>query len=240
MQLQLSDNTKTKFNRNHLNTFGLTYGLLEDGGTCVGATTGADGCCGIRVGKKRQTCYVAKITQIYKAVGPVLLKNTNMLKGKTKEEMIEVLQNTIESFIKRTPPDQLYFRLHWAGDFFSDDYTEAWVSVIKKYANVRFWAYTRSFAYVHHFVDVLNITVFLSADPENYNRAISEYSKFESSPNIGLAWMGNEPPPDRRWVVCPETSGKVKSTNSIGACAKCKLCIDRYRTKVKNISFVIH
>src|ERR1017187_133807 len=78
-QFILAGNRKTKFSSNHRNTFGLNFGLPINGGTCPGATSGAGGCLNIRDGCKRETCYMAKVTQIYKAVANTLQVNTDMV-----------------------------------------------------------------------------------------------------------------------------------------------------------------
>ena len=245
--LKLTGNSKTKFSKSHKNTFGLLHGLPKDGGTCVGATCGAGGCLDTRAGKKRKTCYVEKITQIYKNVGNVLLENTEMLKDKTQEEMTVILRETVAEFVRKSPPDKLFFRLHWAGDFMNSSYVRAWSTVIKEFPNVRFWAYTRSFAQDHDFIfpllECTNLSLYLSCDPVNMESAKKVYDLYkEKYNNLGLAWMGNEAPDPNtfRWVKCPEITGKVKSTDEQGACSKCRLCVDNYANKIKNIQFLIH
>lgn len=239
-----SNNSKVKFSSTHKNTFGLLHGSPSTGGTCVGATCGTGGCLDVRDGLKRQTCYVEKITQIYKNVGNVLSKNTAALSGRTQDEIIVVLTEMMEDFVKRTPSDKLFFRLHWAGDFFSEEYASAWACVMHKFDNVQFWCYTRSFKninFIKPFIGVTNLTLFLSCDPVNYDLAQSVYNELEEQmPNLALAYIGEELPNDRRWVVCPETSKKIKSDKDKGACAKCRLCVNNYVTRPKNIAFKIH
>lgn len=245
--LRLSDNSKVKFHNNHKNTFGLAQGLPENGGTCPGATSGPGGCLDVRDGHKRETCYVHKIVSIYKAVGNTLKHNTDLLKDKSYDQLVEILTDMVTRFLEADHKGHPFFRIHWAGDFFSEDYTKAWVTVIKKFSNVRFWAYTRSFNGDHNYAQLLfgleNLTLFLSCDPNNVDEATKIYHEIKDTyPNIGLAWMGEEPPdPEKfRWVRCPETSGKIKSEPNKGACAKCRLCVNNYKTHVKNISFEIH
>lgn len=245
--LKLTGNSKTKFSKSHKNTFGLLHGLPKDGGTCVGATCGAGGCLDTRSGKKRKTCYVEKITQIYKNVGAVLLENTKQLEGKTQEEMIVILRETVEAFIKKSPANKLYFRLHWAGDFMNDDYVKAWSSVMKEFPNVRFWAYTRSYTektdFIAPLLECTNLSLYLSCDPVNVEEAKKVYEVYKlKHNNLGLAWMGNEAPDPTifRWVKCPEITGKVVSTDEAGACSKCRLCVDNYVNRIKNIQFLIH
>lgn len=237
----LSDNGKTKFTSTHRNTFGLTHGLPTNGGTCPGATLGAGGCLDVRDGKKRATCYMEKVVQIYKAVGAKLAENTEMVTGQSYETMVQVIRNTVKKFTEKTDKKNWFMRLHYSGDFFSVDYSKAWAQVIKEYPEVRFWVYTRSHNMVQYLVDCTNLTLYLSVDPVNIKTATKIYEQFKDRPNVGMAWLGTEnTPKEYRWVVCPETSGIIQNTKDRGACAKCRLCVDRYKTKVKNIAFKIH
>ena len=245
MPLKLTDNSKTKFIRNHYNTFGLPYGLPENGGTCPGATFGGGGCLDTLDGHRRATCYMAKITQIYKATGQVLKDNLELLKGKTQTEMEVVLSSTVEEFVKKNSKkgDVFYFRLHYSGDFFSEEYAQAWASVIQRYPNVRFWVYSRSHHLAHIFINCRNLTFFFSVDPINFHEALKVFETVQHLPNFALAWLGTKAAPDNakfRWVTCPETSGKLQNDKTNGACSKCRLCVDNYVSKVKNIQFVIH
>jgi len=215
------------------------YGLPEDGGTCPGATTGLGGCVSIREGCKRATCYMDKVCNIYKGVANVLKDNTELLKGKSIPEMVATLTNTVNKFLEKKP--QLpYFRLHYSGDFFSEDYAKAWKQVVETFPQVKFWVYTRTFSVVKYFADLENFTLFLSLDPVNCAEGYKIYEQFKDCKNIGLAWMGNTKPEGRRWVTCPETSGVIKNTDNAGACSKCRLCVDRYQSKVRNIQFLLH
>lgn len=238
--LFMTDNGKTKFRVNHRNTFGLNYGLPANGGTCPGATLGGGGCLDVRDGLKRPTCYMAKVTQIYKAVGARLQQNTDLLVGKTIAEMEDVLRKMVQAFVDNNDRQHWFMRLHYSGDFFSTDYAQAWVTVIKEFPEVRFWVYTRSFDVVEYLVDCENLTVFMSVDPVNKDRALVIYQRFREKPNLGMAWLGPGAPVDHRWVVCPETSGVIANTNESGACARCRLCVDRFRSKVRNIQFALH
>ena len=218
------------------------YGLPENGGTCPGATTGKGGCLDVRDGLRRQTCYMAKIVAIYKAVGNVLAKNTDMLQGKSVDEMTAVCTATVEAFIKKNKNTNLFFRLHYSGDFFSKEYVQAWARVVKKFPQVQFWVYTRSHDLIEPILGLDNITVFLSCDPSNFVEVKKIYEKYkEKHSNLGMAFMGNDAPnqEENRWVKCPEITGKVKNDDK-GACSKCRLCVNNYKIRVKNIQFPIH
>lgn len=219
------------------------YGLPENGGTCPGATTGKGGCLDTRDNHKRQTCYMAKVTAIYKAVGNSLAKNTEMLQNKSVEEMKTVLRDTVNAFIKKSKGIDLYFRLHYSGDLFSEDYAVAWADVIKEFPQVRFWTYTRSHSYIKPLLGINNLTLFLSCDPSNYKSTLEVYNKYkDANTNLAMAFMGDNVPDAavQRWVSCPEISGKVVNTTNAGACSKCRLCVDNFKVRVKNIQFPIH
>lgn len=219
------------------------YGLPENGGTCPGATTGKGGCLDVRDGLKRQTCYMAKVVAIYKAVGNVLNKNTEALQGKTIDEMEYECNETVENFILHNKGENLYFRLHYSGDFFSLEYAQAWARVIRKYPQVRFWVYTRSHNLIDPLLGLENITIFLSCDPSNYKATVELFNLHkEKHRNLGMAFMGNNAPDqaENRWVKCPEITGKIKNEDTAGACSKCRLCVDNYKVRVKNIQFPIH
>jgi len=243
-KLELSCNSKTKFSKYGKNTFGLMFGLPKNGGTCPGATCGKGGCLDTRDGLKRQTCYMVKVVQIYKGVGEVLTRNTNLLKDKTVDEQTEIIRNTISQFVKKTPADQLYFRLNYSGDLFSEDTAKAWAVVMKEFPNVRFWTYTRSHDFIVPLLGINNLSLYLSCDPSNYEETLLLFNKYKDKyPNLGLAYMGNNPPSlegSDRFIVCPETSGKLKNTIDKGACASCRICIDNYKLRIKNIAFVLH
>jgi hypothetical protein len=244
--IKLSSNSKTKFSKSQKNTFGLLHGLPKNGGTCAGATCGKGGCLDTRDGLKRKTCYVEKITQIYKNVGKTLLYNTEFFVNKNADECYNVIKRTVSIFVRKNQ-GKLFFRIHWAGDFMSLAYAEAWAIVIAEFPQVRFWVYTRSFRPGANFIQPLigldNLSLFLSCDPNNVADAKEIYdTNKELVPGLALAWMGDTDPglKDVKFVVCPETSGKVKSTKDKGACAKCRLCVDNYVKRVCNIRFMIH
>ena len=241
-KLTQSDNSKVKFKPNHRNTFGLNFGLPENGGTCPGATQGKGGCLDVRDGRKRPTCYMAKVTQIYKAVGNILQKNTDLLRDKSREDMAQVLKNTFQDFVDRNEEKYWYYRLTYSGDVFSEDFAYAVVDACKAFPKVKFWVYTRSHDYVKILVGAPNLAVYLSVDPINLDTGRKIYNGLrEQYNNVGLAYLG--PPVDdgTRYVACPETHGKIQNTDKLGACAKCKLCFTyNEKTRLRNITFKIH
>lgn len=243
--LKLTDNSKVKFTRNHYNTFGLMHGLPQNGGTCPGATSGPGGCMSLKKeGGVNATCYVDKLVKVYPSFGKVLKRNTDLLAGKTQAEMEVVLSATVEAFIQHNKNQNLYFRLATSGDFFSEDYARAWASTINKFPQVRFWVYTRCFWAVPFLMDCRNLAIYLSADNVNYAEASATFDICRPGHNnVGIAYMGNinTLPKTRRWVTCPEITGKVKNQVDRGACSKCRLCFTYSDTiGVRNIQFPIH
>lgn len=243
--LKLSDNSKTKFKKNHYNTFGLWPGLPANGGTCPGATIGAGGCLGLkREGGVNLICYVDKLIKIYPNFGAVLRFNTDLLAGKTQPEMEEIHTNTVQAFIKHNKGLDLFFRLATSGDFFSEDYARSWATVINNFPQVHFWAYTRSLWAIPILMDCRNLSLYISSDRVNYQRATEVYNKYvEGRTNLGICYMGDDDtiPHDRRWVKCPEITGKVKNSPDEGACSKCRLCFTHNGTiNRRNIQFPIH
>lgn len=239
MFLKLTDNSKTKFKKNHFNTFGLNFGLPENNGTCPFATQGPGGCLNFKT-NKTQVCYMDKLVKARPCVRKSLNHNTKIVKISYPRALQIILATMIQNFIKINNGKDLFFRLHYSGDFFSEAYAKTWAKIIDNFPHVQFWTYTRSFPYVKYFANLKNITLMLSVDPINYEEGLKTYTQFETAPNIGLAWMGNNPPTDRKWITCPETSKKLANTEQQGACSKCRLCIDNYKTKARNINFIIH
>lgn len=205
---------------------------------------GQGGCMGLkREGGVNATCYVDKLVKVYPSFGKVLLQNTLLLRGKTKDEMQQILEATISSFVERNKAGDLYFRLHTSGDFFSEDYANAWADTILRFPSVRFWVYTRSLWAVPLLVGCNNLAIYVSSDVINYEEASRVFEKYRAAHNnLGIAYMGSTAlPKDRRWVVCPEISGKIKNSATVGACATCRLCMT-YTDKIalRNIQFPIH
>jgi len=251
--LNLSQNSKTSFFPDHKNTFGLMFGLPENGGTCPGATEGKGGCLEIiktGSGTERRTCYMDKVVRIYPNAGKTLVNNTMLLRDKTEEEMVVILRNTVLKWLLNGGYKAQYFRLHYSGDFFSEAYARAWRKVISEFPNTNFWVYTRSFDTSRSpYINVIpiiaeckNLAVYLSCDQVNYKVAMREVLEWN---NVGLAFMGNDIPEElsaaKKFVQCPEITKKIKNTKDAGACSKCKLCFTHNaKIKLRNIQFKIH
>lgn len=85
-------------------------------------------------------CFAATDEAKYPAVRKARWHNFNLLKkAKTQDGMIKLILASVPETKFRVP-----FRLHVAGDFFSQDYFDAWVAVARFRPNFTFYAYTKS------------------------------------------------------------------------------------------------
>jgi len=249
--LKLSDNSKTKFEANIPNTFGLAWGDPSKGGTCPGSTKGAGGCCSKRSETKDSYyCYVSKMTRIYKQVGVNLQQNTDLVREALDSgEIVQLLRMTVLKWLLSGGLRHQYFRIHWSGDMVNEDYAIAWSKVIREYPLVKFWMYTRSFVPSCNVLPILaeckNLSLYLSLDPVNYKEGLEAYQTYKEYKNVALCFMGNTVPEELtsefKFIGCPEIRGKIKNEKNRGACSKCKLCMTHTDTiKLRNIQFPIH
>jgi hypothetical protein len=237
-KFKLTNNSKVRFKKNHYNTFSLTQGAPEDGGTCPGMTEGAGGC-----GEK---CYDKNLRKLYKAYAAVEDYNTSLVINKPARDVYEVIKNSVVYWLLGGGDTEPYFRIHTGGDFYNKEYVRCWAKVMNEYPSVKFWAYTRSLFAVPILAKVKNLTLYLSCDQVNKKKVLKEYGKYADYPNVAVAWMGNDLPEgfpqDRAYLICPEVTGKVKNIETRGSCSRCRACIDRtLKTgNIRHIQFPIH
>ena len=90
-------------------------------------------------------CYAARAQGQYPGANIQAFKNLDLLKRmKTKEKMANLIIKSME-YHGLANTDIL--RIHEAGDFFSQDYFDAWIEVAKKMPQTLFYAYTVSLPY---------------------------------------------------------------------------------------------
>ncbi len=90
-------------------------------------------------------CYAARAQGQYPGANIQAFKNLDLLKRvKTKEKMANLIIKSME-YHGLANTDIL--RIHEAGDFFSQDYLDAWIEVAKKMPQTLFYAYTVSLPY---------------------------------------------------------------------------------------------
>lgn len=91
-------------------------------------------------------CFSASAEAMYPAVRDSRWSNYEQLKGKTKYQMVDVLQEGLNAV--RFPKGKAKIvRIHVSGDFFSMAYFEAWIQIAENNPDVLFYAYTKSVGY---------------------------------------------------------------------------------------------
>ena len=158
--------------------------------------------------------------------------------------------------IKKVKPKVV--RIHVSGDFYSVEYAEQWLEIVRSCPEVTFYAYTRSWAiggkrdsilYVlSQMEDEDNCTILWSVDPSMVGASKVDVSPlFNGGANInrrvalltphGYSWGINastgllswKPSKKLRVVDCPEMTGKSDS------CSTCQLCFHRTLRKRHDI-----
>jgi len=82
-------------------------------------------------------CYSAMMEAMYPTVFAARKHNTDLLTGKSLEEMIKIIGDSLPIHAK-------YIRVHIGGDFFSQAYFDAWMEVARQFPGIIFYAYTKS------------------------------------------------------------------------------------------------
>jgi len=200
-------------------------------------------------------CYAYKIERQYGAnngPAPKMRRNLDGLLacGDDSSLMAAALDRMVASFVVAAIAAGvvLVFRIHWDGDFYSEPYAAAWADVIRRYPDVQFWVYTRSFTeqvnVVPILADIRNLALYLSVDRHNVDRAMVVLA---DRPTVNVAacaptfaeaeallhYMGR-----RRGLKCPELSGRIPLVSvpderrpaqpgevGTGACVACGLCV---------------
>jgi len=201
------------------NTFGLPSGKAY---SCPGATSVCE-----------TICYAGKLEKVFKGVRANLLHNWELLKDADYNTMVRLIDEMIVDFradCKKRGADQL-FRIHWDGDFFNEDYANAWAKVIKSHSSVQFWAYTRSDFAVSILKDIPNLGFYFSTDEANKELA----TDLKAEHGIKLAYLAQnfaigkedfKAIQEKAAVPCPENNKKIPMISPKGsACVTCSQCV---------------
>jgi hypothetical protein len=202
------------------NTFGLPAGKNF---SCPGATSVCE-----------SVCYAGKLERVYKGVRENLIHNWNLLKDADHDTMENLLQDMINDFKadcdKRNAPK--LFRIHWDGDFFSDEYAFVWKHIVLNNPDIKFWVYTRVASAVNILKGIDNLSLYYSTDSENKDIAI----KLNKDTGIKLAYLADTfaiGQADMKEMIgkvgakCPENKKAIPLISKDGsACVVCSLCID--------------
>lgn len=81
-------------------------------------------------------CYSATVER-YPAVRKQVWNNFDTLKHLNHGEIVRML-------LEALPNKATHVRIHGGGDFFSQNYFDAWLEVCRRRPNVQFWAFTKS------------------------------------------------------------------------------------------------
>ena len=114
---------------------------LPSGWTCPGARDCLSKCDRdtgkIKDGPQTEfRCYAATCER-YPAVRAALWHNFDLLKGLSRERMVDLILRSI-------PPRTKHLRVHVHGDFFSQAYFDAWMDVAGFRRHIAMWAFTKS------------------------------------------------------------------------------------------------
>jgi hypothetical protein len=201
------------------NTFGLPAGKAF---SCPGATSVCE-----------SVCYAGKLEKLFKGVKANLLHNWSLLKDSDQLTMETLLTEMINEFRldceKKNAP--MLFRIHWDGDFFNDDYTNAWKNVILNNPDIQFWVYTRVKAAALILKDVSNLSLYFSADSENVKTAIdlkinSGVRMAYLAKNFTIGQADVKEITGRPAAKCPENNKQIPLISTNGsACVSCSLCV---------------
>jgi hypothetical protein len=170
-----------------------------------------------------------KLEKMYPSVREVLLHNWNALKDASRIDMAVMLDTMVNAFKYECEEKQVekLFRIHWDGDFFSDDYIQAWYLVITQHPDVHFWVYTRNPDAAEALRDIPNLSLYFSADAENKKLAPTGVKvayladTFADAKQVMLDMTG------KPGASCPEQLKRIPLISEKGgACAVCRLCVD--------------
>jgi hypothetical protein len=90
-------------------------------------------------------CYAASAEMRWPAVRKQRWRNFDLLRQFKGDVggMADLILRSFDYYESKNPPIKL-FRIHESGDFFSQEYFDAWLQVVKTRSNILFYAYTKS------------------------------------------------------------------------------------------------
>jgi len=199
-----------------------------------GLPAGKDYSCPGQTETCAKVCYAGKLEKVYKGVRDVLMHNWNLLKDADHDTMENLLQAMIDDFKKDCDKKDApkLFRIHWDGDFFSDEYAFVWKHIVLNNPDVKFWVYTRVPSAANILKDIENLSLYFSTDKDNKEVAIN----LNKDKGIKLAYLADTfaiGQADMKEMIgkvgakCPENKKAIPLIDKEGsACVKCSLCVD--------------
>lgn len=218
----------------------VTNGVTASGAPAVansfGLPAGKDYSCPGETEVCGAVCYAGKLEKVYKGVRNALEHNFNILRVMSREDMVSALSDMVSDFERESDKRGVRraFRIHWDGDFFSEDYALAWREVVRMHSGTQFWVYTRvAFAAVAlHKASLPNLALYYSTDRVNAPVA----TMLRKTYGIRLAYLADtfqeaegamREITGRPGAKCPENAGRIALITPEGsACIRCGLCVD--------------
>lgn len=201
------------------NTFGLPAGKAY---SCPGATSVCE-----------SVCYAGKLEKVFPTVKVNLLHNWELLKDADHDTMCTLLNEMIDEFEKdceKRGADKL-FRIHWDGDFFSDEYAFAWKHTVLNHPNVQFWVYTRVKSAAVMLKDIENLSLYYSTDSENMKTGVDLKNTYGIrlaylAKNFAIGQADMKAMLGKVGAMCPENRKQIPLISQKGsACVSCSLCV---------------
>ena len=141
-------------------------------------------------------------------------------------EMIAEFKNDC---VKKNAP--MLFRIHWDGDFFNDEYAQAWRLVIEEQPDIQFWVYTRVKSAALILKDIPNLSLYFSTDVENVKTGIELKNKngvrlAYLARNFAIGQADMKAITSKPGAKCPENAKRIPLISTNGsACVSCGLCV---------------
>lgn len=178
-------------------------------------------------GRKRN-CYAKQSYKMYPNAKKVWDTNYALAKSDLNEFKRQLIK-----YFKRF--NGRFFRIHVSGDFFSKEYLNTWIEVIKEFKHIKFLAYTKVYGFFKGLELPKNFTVLLSFMP---SIPVNQALNFSKKIGLPIAYAGEKPlnMSEDKFITCPEQTTGKKIT-----CADCKLCwnVNNLKRPV-NIHFIPH
>ena len=179
-----------------------------------------------------KVCYAGKLEKVYKGVRNVLMHNWELLKDADRKTMVNLIADMIDEF--RADCDkrnaEKLFRIHWDGDFFSDDYAYAWKAVILLNPDIKFWVYTRVPTAAIILKNIPNLSLYFSTDNDNKdhakNMAVLGIKLAYLADNFAMGQATMKELIGKPGAKCPENAKRIPLISTNGsACVSCSLCV---------------
>ena len=182
-----------------------------------------------------ELCYALKNRFIFPDIAAVHAENLRRLRELEDDRHMSVAK---QELLDAIPINLSLFRIHGAGDFYSQWYVDLWCEVVRARPHTHFWTYTRSFQL--EFRPMLrlcpNFTLWASTDGYNWIDAV-RFVQDHKAYKVRHAWWPRDQTTPADAVVCPATNGGM---NPNGACERCQLCVHRDTMNGRDISFETH